>query len=455
MASGSIGIMRCCHTGTQARQGNGRTVRCVSWGSSSRHIQSLQHHCLAEHGRVCAAAAATDAAVATNTRPDNQIPAARQRAQPVLPLAQPLQQQEHHHYTAARRGDAGSKHNSHGEPACALVTLHCSFAATDAAWRSHVCCSSRQVRCPAAAQQHARCCCAVQCMCCCQGAKGTLCRGVQVVSWWGPWRRAGSSDTQGVCTDDVLSVLLAEVEKLQPMKVALHLEPYPGEAYGTRRAFACIMPLARGWVMSCAGWAKQQQQQCAVAPIGGACAPCWRCSIAGLCAGRTVETVREDIIYLLTRHNHSSALQRIGGRPVWYMYDSYRIEADEWATLLAPNGTRTIRGTPLDGEWAREAPPQGHRVAGMAASLHYLCMIAHDLPHPEAGVNGVGLVTTPGIRVTGRRPAGAYWATGAAPASRRRHWLPLVCAHCSAGHAHCVWPACRLYDCSVAGCRHL
>jgi glycoprotein endo-alpha-1,2-mannosidase len=51
----------------------------------------------------------------------------------------------------------------------------------------------------------------------------------QVVSWWGPTWRDGSHDTQGVNTDRVLGLVLAEVEQQQELKVAFHLEPYEGE----------------------------------------------------------------------------------------------------------------------------------------------------------------------------------------------------------------------------------
>lgn len=68
-------------------------------------------------------------------------------------------------------------------------------------------------------------------------------------------------------------------------------------------------------------------------------------------AGRTVETVREDLQHLMDQYGSSPALLRIAGRPVYYMYDSYRIPADAWAKLLTPHDDLTVRGTDLDGEW--------------------------------------------------------------------------------------------------------
>lgn len=70
-----------------------------------------------------------------------------------------------------------------------------------------------------------------------------------------------------------------------------------------------------------------------------------------LVSGRTAQTVREDIEYLMTLYNSSSALLRIADRPVYYVYDSYHLLPQQWSTLLSPDGSRTVRGTTLDGEF--------------------------------------------------------------------------------------------------------
>lgn len=44
-----------------------------------------------------------------------------------------------------------------------------------------------------------------------------------------------------------------------------------------------------------------------------------------------------------------TALLRLGGRPLFYVYDSYHIAAREWARLLEPSGDLTLRGGPADG----------------------------------------------------------------------------------------------------------
>lgn len=68
-----------------------------------------------------------------------------------------------------------------------------------------------------------------------------------------------------------------------------------------------------------------------------------------VCAGRTVQTVREDLQHLMDKYSSSPALLRIRGLPVYYVYDSYRIPADAWAKVLSPTGDITVRDTTLDG----------------------------------------------------------------------------------------------------------
>jgi hypothetical protein len=67
--------------------------------------------------------------------------------------------------------------------------------------------------------------------------------------------------------------------------------------------------------------------------------------------GRTTETVRADIVYLMSRFNSSKALLRQDGRPVYFVYDSYRIAPADWAHLLTPQGQATVRGTDWDGAY--------------------------------------------------------------------------------------------------------
>ncbi|PRW33846.1 glyco endo-alpha-1,2-mannosidase [Chlorella sorokiniana] len=119
--------------------------------------------------------------------------------------------------------------------------------------------------------------------------------GVAVISWWGPTWRNGTHDTQGVSTDDRLPALLAAAEQAG-IAVAFHLEPYPG---------------------------------------------------------RTAETVREDLQYLMRRPEvaASPAVLRLGPQhlPLFFVYDSYHITPADWAPLLSPGGKGSVRGGDGDG----------------------------------------------------------------------------------------------------------
>ena len=82
--------------------------------------------------------------------------------------------------------------------------------------------------------------------------------------------------------------------------------------------------------------------------------------------GRNAESVRDALGYLLERWGDAPALFRWQGRPMVYVYDSYLVPDNEWATLLQPDGEHTIRGTPLDclfiGLWVRKS--HGESLAG-------------------------------------------------------------------------------------------
>jgi glycoprotein endo-alpha-1,2-mannosidase len=67
--------------------------------------------------------------------------------------------------------------------------------------------------------------------------------------------------------------------------------------------------------------------------------------------GRDSRMVREAIVYLLDTYGESPVLYRDAegkNRPMFYVYDSYLSRADEWATILAPDGENTLRGTEYD-----------------------------------------------------------------------------------------------------------
>ncbi len=67
--------------------------------------------------------------------------------------------------------------------------------------------------------------------------------------------------------------------------------------------------------------------------------------------GRNAASVRESIVYLLDRFGSHPGLYRCPQRkqlPMFYLYDSYLTPAEEWAALLRPEGSITLRGTPYD-----------------------------------------------------------------------------------------------------------
>lgn len=114
------------------------------------------------------------------------------------------------------------------------------------------------------------------------------------ISWTG--REGGAtSDTQGVYTDALVPLVLSAA-LAHGMRVAFHLEPYPG---------------------------------------------------------RTAASLREDVFYLTDTYASGAAgealLRDERGRAVYFVYDAYHIPMDDWASLLLEGGERTIRGTPGDG----------------------------------------------------------------------------------------------------------
>jgi len=112
-----------------------------------------------------------------------------------------------------------------------------------------------------------------------------------VVSWWG---RPGTSkgDSQGVLTDDAVAMVLDAASEVGGIGVALHLEPY---------------------------------------------------------AGRSVESIREDLEHLNSSFALHPGIYREGTRPVFYVYDSYHIDSLQWQRLLGANGDLSVRGGVLDG----------------------------------------------------------------------------------------------------------
>lgn len=57
-----------------------------------------------------------------------------------------------------------------------------------------------------------------------------------------------------------------------------------------------------------------------------------------------------DLQYVATKYGSHPALLRFGRRrlPLVFIYDSYLIPAAHWASVFAPSGTDSVRGTSRD-----------------------------------------------------------------------------------------------------------
>lgn len=112
-----------------------------------------------------------------------------------------------------------------------------------------------------------------------------------ILSWWGRPDREGTSDTQGVNTDDVVGKIVRAAEKFedgQTIRIGFHMEPYPG---------------------------------------------------------RTAASTKEDVEYLHNRYAHSRAMLRDDrDRLVFYIYDSYHVPSSSWRTQFD-----LLRHTTYDG----------------------------------------------------------------------------------------------------------
>ncbi|GAA4798915.1 endo-alpha-mannosidase [Olivibacter ginsenosidimutans] len=66
-------------------------------------------------------------------------------------------------------------------------------------------------------------------------------------------------------------------------------------------------------------------------------------------ANRSATSVRSDMSYILNTYgNHAAFYRTTNGLPLFFIYDSYLIEASDWASLLTTTGSQTIRNTAVD-----------------------------------------------------------------------------------------------------------
>ncbi|KMQ59367.1 alpha-mannosidase [Chryseobacterium angstadtii] len=64
---------------------------------------------------------------------------------------------------------------------------------------------------------------------------------------------------------------------------------------------------------------------------------------------KSVDELREQLSYLVKTYSRHHAFYKKNGKPLYYVYDSYKISPQEWSELLSKNGTKTVRNTELDG----------------------------------------------------------------------------------------------------------
>lgn len=110
------------------------------------------------------------------------------------------------------------------------------------------------------------------------------------VSWWGQAHKQGSTDNQGVSTDQAVALLLSLADEHRAVSVCFHLEPYPG---------------------------------------------------------RSALSVLEDLQYIHDKYGHHRSLaRRPDGRAVFYVYDSYHVSPADWAEIFTSAGALLRRSPP-------------------------------------------------------------------------------------------------------------
>lgn len=74
--------------------------------------------------------------------------------------------------------------------------------------------------------------------------------------------------------------------------------------------------------------------------------------------GRNAETTRQNIKLIIDTYGKHPAFYKLNGKPLFFIYDSYLTKAEEWATLLHPKGSISIRNTAYDatmiGLWVKK-----------------------------------------------------------------------------------------------------
>ena len=156
-------------------------------------------------------------------------------------------------------------------------------------------------------------------------------------SWWG----RGLGDANGDPTDESIVEEVARACEHHGVKFAFHLEPYAGRtAASVRLDLVHLLQRYRLslWWFACLS----------------------RCFGERACARAHTHTHTHShtltFVRATRRYGNHSALYRMqqdgqlleGGKPVFYVYDSYHTSPAEWSTVLGRHGAKSIRGSKYD-----------------------------------------------------------------------------------------------------------
>lgn len=88
-----------------------------------------------------------------------------------------------------------------------------------------------------------------------------------------------------------------------------------------------------------------------------------------------VSELKDQLQYIHNSYREHPALYQPHGKPFYYVYDSYKLKAEEWSTLLSDSGKHSIRNTELDatfiGLWVEENEHEFFRSSGFDGFYTY------------------------------------------------------------------------------------
>ncbi|MDR3217701.1 MAG: alpha-mannosidase [Dysgonamonadaceae bacterium] len=92
-------------------------------------------------------------------------------------------------------------------------------------------------------------------------------------------------------------------------------------------------------------------------------------------SGRNALTTRENMVNIIDRYENHPAFYRLNGKPLFFIYDSYLTKAEEWASLLRPEGKISVRNTLYDaimiGLWVKKGEETFFETSGFDGFYTY------------------------------------------------------------------------------------